>query len=60
MKRNINGFEVVWNKGYDRHTDEGIIIASRMRLDGTSEVYKSAAADNIMSFVNMLKSKKVQ
>ncbi len=58
MKHNVNGFSVVWNKSYDRHTDEGILVATRPRGDGTQEVYKSCVEDNISTFMSMLKSKK--
>lgn len=58
MKRSVNGFRVIWNKGYDRHTDEGILVATRPRTDGTKEVIRSCADDSITTFINMLKGKK--
>ena len=57
MKHNVNGFSVVWNKSYDRHTNEGILVATRSRADGTQEMYKSCVDDSINAFVNMLKTK---
>ena len=57
MKHNVNGFSVVWNKSYDRHTNEGILVATRSRTDGTQEMYKSCVDDSINAFVNMLKTK---
>ena len=57
MKHNVNGFSVVWNKGYDRHADEGILVATRSRADGTKEVIRSCPDDSINAFVQMLKSK---
>ena len=57
MNRNINGYQVVWNKGYDRRSDEGIITATRARTDGSLEIIKSCVDDSITTFVTMLKSK---
>jgi len=57
MKHNINGFNIIWNKSYDRHTNEGIMVATRRRHDGTEEILKSCFDDSISSFVSMLKSK---
>ena len=58
MNRNINGYQVTFNKSFDRHTCEGIVVATRPRADGTLEVLKSCVDDNINSFVAMLKGKK--
>ena len=57
MKHNVNGFSVVWNKSYDRHTNEGILVATRSRADGTREVIRSCVDDSINTFVTMLKRK---
>ena len=57
MKHNVNGFTVVWNKGYDRHTNEGILVATRSGADGTREVIRSCVDDSINTFVTMLKRK---
>lgn len=57
MKRNVNGFRIVWNKGYDRHCNEGILVATRSRADGTQEVIRSCIDDSIDTFVTMLKFK---
>lgn len=58
MNRNVNGYQVVFNKSLDRHTDEGIMVATRKRRDGTVEVIKSCVDDSISTFVSMIKSKK--
>ena len=57
MKRNVNGFRVVWNKSCDRHAGEGIYVATRSRADGTKEVLKSCTDDSVYRFMNMLKHK---
>ena len=57
MKPSINGYKVVFNKSYDKHTNEGIMIATRTRADGVEEVIKSCVDDSVCTFVNMLKSK---
>ena len=57
MKHSVNGYKVVWDKGFDRHTNEGVLVATRSRADGTHEVIKSCADDNINTFVSMLKAR---
>jgi hypothetical protein len=53
----VNGFKVVFNKSFDRHTEEGILIATRTRPNGTQEKYQTSSEDSIQMFANMLKSK---
>ena len=57
MKHSINGYKVMFNKSYDRHCSEGIMVATRTRADGIEEVIKSCVDDSISTFVSMLKSK---
>lgn len=57
MKHNVNGFKLVWNKSYDKHTNEGIMVATRRRGDGTEEILKSCFDDSISTFVSMLKTR---
>lgn len=57
MKHKVNGFNVVWNKSYDRNTNEGIMVATRTRQDGTEEILKSCFDDSINTFVSMLKTR---
>jgi hypothetical protein len=58
MKHSINGYKVMFNKSYDRHTNEGIMIATRTRADGTEEMLKTCVDDSISTFVSMLESKR--
>ena len=57
MNHSVNGFKLVWNKSRDKHADEGIMVATRTRGDGTREVLRSCVDDRIDTFVAMLKYK---